>query len=96
VAGVSNVNCDLGTSFAISAMTDPRCYGAMLATRIDGLGHQHVSRCHSRNDDLLGKIHVPEKVPNLTFSGLLHNRLYIRGSTSLYARCVDAQGAMRP
>ena len=46
--------------------------------------------------DLLGKIHIPETVANLTFGGLQRNRLYICGSTSLYACYVDTQGAMQP
>ena len=40
--GVSNVYCDLGTSFAISAVTNPRFCAAMLGTLIKGLGHEHV------------------------------------------------------
>jgi len=53
-------------------------------------------RCYAPEGDLLGKIHIPETVANLTFGGLLRNRLYICGSTSLYACYVDTQGAMRP
>jgi len=40
--GVGNVYCDLGTSFAISAVTNPRFCAAMLGTLIKGLGHEHV------------------------------------------------------
>jgi gluconolactonase len=53
-------------------------------------------RCYSPEGQLLGKIHVPETVANLTFGGLLRNRLYILGSTSVYAVYVNTQGAMRP
>jgi gluconolactonase len=53
-------------------------------------------RCYSPQGELLGKIHIPETVANLTFGGLQRNRLYICGSTSLYACYVDTQGAMRP
>jgi gluconolactonase len=53
-------------------------------------------RCYSPEGQLLGKIHIPETVANLTFGGLLHNRLYICGSTSLYACYVNTQGALRP
>jgi gluconolactonase len=53
-------------------------------------------RCYGADGVLLGKIHVPETVANLTFGGLLRNRLYICGSTSLYACYVDTQGAMLP
>jgi hypothetical protein len=40
--GVSNVYCDVGTSFAISAVSNPRFCAAMMGTLIKGLGHQHV------------------------------------------------------
>jgi gluconolactonase len=53
-------------------------------------------RCYSPQGDLLGKIHIPETVANLTFGGLLRNRLYICGSTSLYACYVNIQGALKP
>jgi len=53
-------------------------------------------RCYSPQGDLLGKIHIPETVANLTFGGLQRNRLYICGSTSLYACYVDTQGALQP
>ncbi|MBV8615967.1 MAG: SMP-30/gluconolactonase/LRE family protein, partial [Acetobacteraceae bacterium] len=53
-------------------------------------------RCYSPEGQLLGKIHVPETVANLTFGALLRNRLYICGSTSIYAVYVNTQGAMRP
>jgi gluconolactonase len=45
---------------------------------------------------MLGKIHVPETVANLTFGGMRRNRLYICGSTSLYACYTSAAGAMKP
>jgi gluconolactonase len=53
-------------------------------------------RCYGADGVLLGKIHLPETAANLTFGGLLRNRLYICGSTSLYACYVDTQGAMQP
>ena len=34
--------CDIGTSFAISAVTNPRFCAAMMGTLIKGLGHDHV------------------------------------------------------
>ena len=40
--GVSNVFADTGTSFAISAVTNPRFCAAMMGTLIRGLGHDHV------------------------------------------------------
>ena len=46
--------------------------------------------------ELLGKIHIPETVANLCFGGMFRNRLYICGSTSLYAVYTSATGAMKP
>src|ERR1700719_1057362 len=41
-SGVSNVYADVGTSFAISAVSNPRFCAAMMGTLIKGLGHDHV------------------------------------------------------
>jgi gluconolactonase len=53
-------------------------------------------RCYTNGGELLGKIHIPETVANLCFGGQQRNRLYICGSTSLYAVYTSAQGAMKP
>jgi gluconolactonase len=53
-------------------------------------------RCYMPDGDLLGKIHIPETVANLCFGGQQRNRLYICGSSSLYAVYTSAQGAMKP
>jgi gluconolactonase len=53
-------------------------------------------RCYTPNGELLGKIHIPETVANLCFGGQQRNRLYICGSTSLYAVYTSVQGAMKP
>jgi gluconolactonase len=53
-------------------------------------------RCYTADGDLLGKIHIPETVANLCFGGMQRNRLYICGSTSLYAVYTSVQGAMKP
>jgi gluconolactonase len=53
-------------------------------------------RCYTRDGDLLGKIHIPETVANLCFGGQQRNRLYICGSTSLYAVYTSVQGALKP
>jgi gluconolactonase len=45
---------------------------------------------------LIGKIKVPEVVANVCFGGPKRNRLYICGTTSLYAIYVNAQGAIWP
>jgi gluconolactonase len=53
-------------------------------------------RCYHSGGDLLGKIHLPETCANLTFGGMMRNRLYMCGSTSIYACYVSTQGALRP
>lgn len=53
-------------------------------------------RCYAPNGDLIGKIHIPETVANITFGGLQRNRLYICGSTSIYACYTNTQGALKP
>ena len=53
-------------------------------------------RCYTPTGELLGKIHIPETVANLCFGGQQRNRLYICGSTSLYAVYTSVQGAMKP
>jgi gluconolactonase len=42
--------------------------------------------------ELIGKIKIPERVANLTFGGLHKNRLYICGTTSLYALFLACNG----
>jgi gluconolactonase len=53
-------------------------------------------RCYTAEGDLLGKIHIPETVANLCFGGTYRNRLYICGSSSLYAVYTSVQGALKP
>lgn len=53
-------------------------------------------RCYTAGGELLGKVHIPETVANLCFGGQQRNRLYICGSTSLYAVYTSVQGAMKP
>jgi len=53
-------------------------------------------RCYAPNGDLLGKIHLPETVANLTFGGPKKNRLFICASTSVYSLYVNDTGAQKP
>jgi gluconolactonase len=53
-------------------------------------------RCYSPAGELLGKIHLPETCANLTFGGVLRNRLYMCASTSVYACYVGTRGAAKP
>jgi gluconolactonase len=51
--------------------------------------------CLSPAGALLGKILVPHRVSNLCFGGTARNRLFIAGSTALYAIFVNQRGAVR-
>jgi gluconolactonase len=52
-------------------------------------------RCYAPNGDLIGKIHLPETVANLTFGGAKKNRLFVCASTSIYAVYLNDIGADR-
>ena len=52
--------------------------------------------CFSPDGKLLGKIHIPETVANLTFGGPRRNRLFITASRSLYAIYVATRGVQMP
>jgi len=49
--------------------------------------------CYDPDGTLIGKIAVPEVVANVCFGGSKRNRLYICGTTSLYAVFLFANGA---
>jgi len=61
-----------------------------------GDANENGVRGYNAAGELLGKIHIPETVANLCFGGQFRNRLYICGSTSLYAVYTSATGAMKP
>ncbi len=52
--------------------------------------------CYHPDGTLLGKIRIPEVVANVCFGGPKRNRLYICGTTSLYAVYLNAHGARWP
>lgn len=69
--------------------------------RCDTQGHVWTSagdgvHCYTPAGQLIGKILVPEVVANVTFGGPKRNRLYICGTTSLYAIYLNAEGANWP
>jgi gluconolactonase len=69
--------------------------------RLDTAGRVWTSagdgvHCYDAGGTLLGKIKVPEVVSNVCFGGLKKNRLYICGTTSLYAVLTHVNGAQRP
>jgi gluconolactonase len=52
--------------------------------------------CYAPDGSLLGKILVPEVVANVCFGGPKRNRLFICGTTSLYAMYLNTTGASWP
>lgn len=48
--------------------------------------------CYDPDGTLIGKIHIPEIVGNVTFGGPKRNRLFICGTSSLYSVFVFARG----
>ena len=48
--------------------------------------------CLDESGKLIGKIHIPEIVSNVTFGGAKRNRLFICGTTSLYSVYLTANG----
>jgi gluconolactonase len=53
-------------------------------------------RVYAPDGTPIAKIHLPETCANLCFGGKKKNRLFMCGSTSIYAVYVDAIGAMVP
>ncbi|HEY0857916.1 MAG TPA: SMP-30/gluconolactonase/LRE family protein [Albitalea sp.] len=51
--------------------------------------------CHAPDGTLLGKVRVAETVANVCFGGAKRNRLFICGTTSLYAVYLNTRGAGR-
>jgi gluconolactonase len=49
-------------------------------------------RVHHPDGTLLAFLHTPEVIANLCFGGTKRNRLFMTGSTSIYALYVNAQG----
>ena len=65
--------------------------------RVDEAGRVWTSSaegvlCFSPEGRLIGRIRVPEMVANLTFGGVARNRLFICGTTSLYAIYLKING----
>lgn len=68
--------------------------------RLDTMGRIWTSaadgvHCIDTDGTLIGKVRIPEPVGNLTFGGEKKNRLFICGTSSLYAIYVMAVGAAR-
>ena len=68
--------------------------------RVDHHGNLWTSagdgvHCFAPDGTLLGRIRLPEVVANVEFGGIKRNRLYICGTTSLYAMYVNTRSATR-
>jgi gluconolactonase len=66
--------------------------------RVDVHGNLWLSagdgvHCHAPDGTLLGKVLIPESVANLCFGGAKRNRMFICGTTSLYAVYLNTRGA---
>ena len=64
--------------------------GRIWAAAGDGL------HCFDPDGTLIGKLHVPETVANLTFGGPKRNQLFICATSSLYSIMVNVTGAAYP
>lgn len=78
--------CDAGLFDGFRVDTEGRVW----SSAADGV------HCFAPDGQMLGKILVPEVVANLCFGGFKKNRLYICGTTSLYAVHVTVTGAQVP
>jgi len=84
-----------GPVFAIATV------GLFDGLRIDVHGNVWTSagdgvHCYDPDGCLIGKILVPETVANVCFGGAKRNRLFICGTTSLYAIFLNTAGATWP
>jgi gluconolactonase len=65
-------------------------HGNIWSSAADGV------HCISADGELLGRIFVPHRVSNVTFGGPTKNRLFIGGSTTLYAIFLNCRGVQFP
>jgi gluconolactonase len=79
-------SCDAGTFDGVRL--DDR--GRIWAAAGDGL------HCFDPDGTLLGKLHVPEVVANLTFGGQQRNHLFLCATSSLYSLRVNCTGGRYP
>jgi gluconolactonase len=75
--------CDTGTFDGLRLDSDGRIWAAAA----DGV------HCFDPDGTLIGKLHVPECVSNLTFGGPKRNHLYLTATTSLYGIRLTVSGA---
>ena len=65
------------------------------AGRVWAAAHDGV-HCFAADGTLIGKLHVPEVVSNLTFGGPKRNHLFLTASTSVYSIRLNVNGARYP
>ncbi len=65
------------------------------AGRVWAAAHDGV-HCFDQDGTLIGKLHLPEIVSNLTFGGLKRNDLFITASGSVYSLRANVTGARYP
>lgn len=75
--------------------------GSFDGIRLDDTGRIWVAahdglHCFDPDGTLLGKLHVPEIVSNLTFGGPKRNDLFITATTSVYSLRLKLRGARYP
>ena len=78
--------CDVGLFDGFRLDTE----GRLWSSAGDGV------HCYAPDGQLLGKIKVPEVVANICFGGPARNRLYICGTSSLYAVSTHVNGPQTP
>jgi sugar lactone lactonase YvrE len=86
VAIIAHWNCSCGAAGRSDGVrTDVD--GNVWCTLGSGDPNESGVRCYAPNGELIGKIHIPETCANLCFGGKKKNRLFMCGSTSIYALC---------
>lgn len=90
---VSSDGKSLGAGHEVASCSN----GVFDGFRLDRQGRIWTSaadgvHCLAPDGQLIGKIHIPEMVGNLCFGGPKNNRLFITGTSSLYAVYLNVNG----
>ena len=90
--------CEYGQTLGESTVFAECSAGFFDGFRFDTAGRLWSSaadgvHCYDPDGTLIGKILIPEMVANLCFGGAARNRLFIAGTTSLYAAYLNVNGA---
>jgi gluconolactonase len=78
--GPDGVRCDINGNVWLSSQAGRN------------VGYSGIT-CWDPSGKLLGRMRLPEIIGNITFGGPKRNRIFMAGSTSLYAVYVGIQGA---